>query len=107
MFGCLVLFFPIATVSHKYSEEGETVHTWWVQQFCDILGKKGDGWHMILGDNPVGHGFVLRDLVLIELFQLSHNFSQYVIFLSNRRGKFNFQACRETPSTYPYPSSLA
>ena len=22
---------------------------------------------MILGDNPAGHGFVLRDLVLIEL----------------------------------------
>ena len=28
---------------------------------------------MILGDNPAGHGFVLRDLVLIELFQISHN----------------------------------
>ena len=38
-----------------------------MQQFCDIFGKKGDGWHMILGDNPAGHGFVLRDLVLIEL----------------------------------------
>ena len=72
---------------------------------------------MILGDNPAGHDFVLRDLVLIELFQISHNcvtecytagktfvktylkairdtfipicgISQYVIFLSNRRGKF-------------------
>ena len=30
-------------------------------------------WNMILGDNPAGHGFVLRDLVLIELFQISHN----------------------------------
>ena len=40
---------------------------------CDIFGKKGDAWHMILGDNPAGHGFVLRDLVLIELFQISHN----------------------------------
>ena len=29
---------------------------------------------MILGDNPAGHGFVLRDLILIELFQISHNF---------------------------------
>ena len=28
---------------------------------------QGDAWHMILGDNPVGHGFVFRDLVLIEL----------------------------------------
>ena len=43
------------------------LHTWWVQQFCDIFGKRGDAWHMILGDNPTGHGFVLRDLVLIEL----------------------------------------
>ena len=66
---------------------------------------------MILGDNPAGHGFVLRDLILIEVFQISHNFvteftlqakfllkiiqklleipfSQYVVFLSNRREKF-------------------
>ena len=49
------------------------MRTWWVQQFCDIFGKKGDAWFMILGDNPAGHGFVLRDLVLIELFQISHN----------------------------------
>ena len=28
---------------------------------------------MILGDNPAGHGFVLRDLGLIELFQISYN----------------------------------
>ena len=28
---------------------------------------------MILGDNPAGHGFVLRDLVFIELFQISDN----------------------------------
>ena len=41
-----------------------------MQQFCDTFGKKGDGWHMILGDNPAGHGFVLRDLVLIELFEI-------------------------------------
>ena len=59
--------FPIPRVTHKGSGEGGTVHTWWVQQFCDIFGKKGDAWHMILGDNPAGHGFVLRDLVLIEL----------------------------------------
>ena len=45
-----------------------------MQQFCDIFGKKGDARHMILGDNPAGHGFVLRDLILIELFQISHNF---------------------------------
>ena len=28
---------------------------------------------MILEDNPGGHGFVLRGLVLIESFQISHN----------------------------------
>ena len=44
-----------------------------MQQFCDLFGKKGDAWHMILGDNPGGYGFVLRDLVLIKLFQISHN----------------------------------
>ena len=57
----------------KVQGKGEPVHIWWVQQFCDIFGKKGDAWRMILGDNPAGHSFVLRDLVLIELFQLSHN----------------------------------
>ena len=56
--------------SHKGSGEIGTVHTWWVKQFCDIFVKKGDTWHVILGDN---HCFILRDLVLIELFQLSHN----------------------------------
>ena len=58
----------------KVQGKGEPVHTWWVQQFCDIFGKKGDAWHMIPGDNPAGHGFVLRDLILIELFQISRNF---------------------------------
>ena len=43
-----------------------------MQQFCNIFGKKGDAWHMIVGDNPAGHGFVLKDLVLIEHFQTSH-----------------------------------
>ena len=28
---------------------------------------------MILGDNPAGLWLVLRDLVLIKLFQISHN----------------------------------
>ena len=45
-----------------------------MQQFCDIFGKKGDAWGMILGDNAAGHGFVLRDLSLIELFQISHHY---------------------------------
>ena len=72
MFGCWVGFSPIPKVSHKSSGEGGTVHIWCMQQFFDIFGKKGDAWHMIPGDNPAGHGFVLRELVLIELFQISH-----------------------------------
>ena len=57
IFDCWVEFFPILRVTHKGSGEGRTVHAWWVQQFCDIFGKKGDAWHMILGDNATGHGF--------------------------------------------------
>ena len=60
--------FPIPRVSHKGSGEGETVQTWWVQEFCDIFGKKGNASRMILGDNPAGHGFVLREWVLIGAF---------------------------------------
>ena len=44
-----------------------------MKQFFDIFGKKGDAWRIILGSNPNGHGFVLSDLVLVELFQISHN----------------------------------
>ena len=74
IFGCWVGFSPIPRVSHKGSGERGTVHTWWEQQFFDIFVKKGDTWHMILGDNFAGHLFVLReDLILIELFQISHN----------------------------------
>ena len=70
VFGCWVGFFPIPRTTHKISGEGATVHTWWVQQFCGIFGKRkrGDAWHMVLGESPAGHDFVLRDLVLIELF---------------------------------------
>ena len=40
--------------SYKGSGEGwGTVHTWRVQHFFDILGKNGDTWHILLGDNPV------------------------------------------------------
>ena len=63
-------FPPIPWVSHEGSGEGGgTVDTWWVQQFFDILVKKGDTWRMILGDNPAGHCFVLRDLVLIDFLK--------------------------------------
>ena len=73
MSGCWVEFFLIPRFAHKGSREGGTVHTWWVQQFCEIFGEKGDARHVTLGDNPAGHGFLLRDLVLNELFQISHN----------------------------------
>ena len=69
-FGCWLGFSLIPRVFHKGSGERGTVHTWWVQQFFDIFVKKGDTWHVILGDN---HCFILRDLVLIELFQISQN----------------------------------
>ena len=80
---------------------------------------------MILGDNLAGHGFVLRDLVLIELFQISHNcvgkifvktylkairdffpiygISQYVTFLSNRRGKFKLLGLQGDPPPPQFP----
>ena len=72
-FWLLRRIFSVLRISHEGLGEGGTVHTWLVQQFCDIFGKKGDAKDMILGDNPAGHGFVLRDVVLIELFQISHN----------------------------------
>ena len=57
IFGCWVGFLLILRVTHKGSGEGVTFHTWWVQIFCDIFGKSGDAWHIILRDNPAGHGF--------------------------------------------------
>ena len=78
IFGCWVGFSTIPRVTHKGSEEdGSLVHTWWVQQFFDIFDKKGDTWRVILRDNSAGHCFVLRDLALIELFQISHNCHAY------------------------------
>ena len=44
-----------------------------MQQFCDSFCEKGDVYNMVLGENPAGYGFVLRDLVSIELFQIGHN----------------------------------
>ena len=73
IFGVWVGIFPIPRVSHKGWRERGTVHALWVQQFFDIFVKKRDTWHMILGDNPPRHCFVLRDLILIEFFQISHN----------------------------------
>ena len=52
IFGYWVGFFPSPRLPMKVQGNGEPVHTWWVQQFCNIFGTKGDNWHMILGDNP-------------------------------------------------------
>ena len=41
--------------------------------FVTFLVKNGDIYHTILGDNPDRHGIVLRDLVLMELFQITHH----------------------------------
>ena len=69
IFWCWVGYFLIPVFSNKVEQStpGE------VQQFCHIFGNKWDAWHTILGDNPAGHDFALRDLVLIELFQISNN----------------------------------
>ena len=86
---------------------------------------------MIPGYNPARYCFVLRDLVLIELFQISHNcvtecmlqakcllkpiyklleipffsnmwISQYVVVLSNRRGKLKLLGLQgDPPSSFP------
>ena len=54
-------------------QEGVTVHTWWGQQRNikreGIFDKKIDTWGIILGDNPVGHCFVLGDLVSTSYFK--------------------------------------
>ena len=87
IFSSWVGFSSIPRVSHKGSGGGWTVHTWWVQQYFDIFGKKGDTCRMILRYNPAGHYFVLRDLALIELFQISHN------CVMNAAGKIFVKTC--------------
>ena len=54
---------------------------------------------MILGDNPAGHCFVLRDLVLIELFQISHD------CVTKYRLKTYLKAIRDTffPNVWNFP----
>ena len=45
-------FSPSPGLPMNVHGKGEPVRPWWVKQFCDIFGKKGDAWHMVLGDNP-------------------------------------------------------
>ena len=125
-FWLLLRIFPIPRVSHKGSGERGTVHTWGVHQFFDIFVKKGDTWHIILWDNPAGHCFFNKGF-LIELFQISQSnwmyaaaksfvetllkairdtfFSQYVIFLFDRRGKFKLLRLQGNPYPPTFPSS--
>ena len=88
IFGWWVGFFPIARASHKGSGERGTVHTCWVKQFYDVFVKKGDTWHMILGENAAGHCFLLSDLVLTKLFQISHSCNWM-----HTAGKIFFKTC--------------
>ena len=60
--------FPI-----KVLGKGEQSTTGRCNNFVTFLVRRENAWHMILGDNPAGHDFVLRALALIELFPISHN----------------------------------
>ena len=77
IFGCWVRCSPpIFRVSQKGLGEWGTVLTWWGQQSSieggDTLGKKGNTWAIILGDNPSGYCFVLTKLGPASFFNSSH-----------------------------------
>ena len=77
MFSCWVRFSPpIFRVSQKGSGKRGTVHTWWGQQNNigggDILGTKENTWGIILGDNPSGYCFILRNLGPASFSTFSH-----------------------------------
>ena len=52
--------------------KGGTVHVWWEQQSNSkrgaVFGKRRDAGGIILGENPAGHCFVLKNLVLTSFF---------------------------------------
>ena len=66
-------FFPFIIFRIKVQGKREQTIRGWCNNFFDIFGKKGDTWRMNLGDNPARHGFILRDLILIEPCEISHN----------------------------------
>ena len=66
-------FFPFIMFRIKIQGKSEQPIHGWCNNFFDIFGKKGDTWRMILGDKSARHGFILRDLILIGLFEISHN----------------------------------
>ena len=66
-------FFPFIMFRIKIQGKSEQPIHGWCNNFFDIFSKKGDTWRMILGDKSARHGFILRDLILIGLFEISHN----------------------------------
>ena len=66
-------FSPSLGLPIKVQEKGEHSTPGGYNNFCDIFDKKGDAWRMIVEHDPARHSFVLRDLVLIELFQIPHH----------------------------------
>ena len=72
-----------------------------MKQFCDIFDKKGDARHMILEDNPAGQGFVLRDFVLIELVQISHNCVTECMLQTKFLLKTYLKAIRDLKAFFP------
>ena len=121
MFGCWVGFpphpqgFPL-----KVQWKGEQSTPGGCNNFLTLsVRREIDTWKIILGDNPAGHCFVLMGLVIIELFQIKSwlcnwmhaagmipleipflpicGISQYVMFLSNRKGKFKLLGLQGDP----------
>ena len=60
---------------------------------------------MILGDNPAGHGFVLRDLILMEFFQIGHNCVTECTLQTKIFVKTYLKAIRDTfyPNMWNFP----
>ena len=56
---------------------------------------------MILGANPAGQGFVLRDFVLIELFQISHNCVTECMLQTKFLLKTYLKAIRDLKAFFP------
>ena len=53
----------------------------------NFFGKKGDTWGIILGENPTGHCFALRDLGPTSFFEIRHD-----CVTENARRRYKFLA---------------
>ena len=56
-------FSPSPGLPIKVQGKGKQSTPGGCNSFVTLLVRRENAWHMILGDNPAGHGFVLRDLV--------------------------------------------